>query len=124
MQELAKLQDQVPAFSSEKAIGIVERELGAPINRLFRDFQRRPIAAASLGQVHRAVLHDGRQVVVKIQRPGLRKLFDIDLYNLKVFAELLDRGDPIRDFTGIYQECATILYQVRSTASSYANYTS
>lgn len=51
MQELSKLQDRVPAFASEKALSIVERELGAPVTTLFRTFDRRPIAAASLGQV-------------------------------------------------------------------------
>lgn len=52
MQELSKLQDKVPAFASEKALSIVEKELGAPASQLFRSFDRRPIAAASLGQVY------------------------------------------------------------------------
>lgn len=50
-------------------------------------------------------------MVVKVQRPGLRKLFDIDLANMKQLAALLDKGDSARDFTGIYEECRTILYQ-------------
>lgn len=66
--------------------------------QLFFTFERRPIAAASLGQVHRAVLHTGEQVVIKVQRPGLRQLFDIDLKNLKRLAEQLDKGDENRDF--------------------------
>ncbi|WOK99812.1 hypothetical protein Cni_G08524 [Canna indica] len=77
--ELAKLQDRVPAFSPEKAKAFVKSELGCPIEVLFKEFEDRPIAAASLGQVHRAVLHSGERVAVKIQRPGLKKLFDIDL---------------------------------------------
>ncbi|KAH7576605.1 hypothetical protein JRO89_XS01G0116800 [Xanthoceras sorbifolium] len=77
--ELAKLQDRVPAFSPEKAKRFIESELGAPIEQLFKTFEERPIAAASLGQVHRAILHNGEKVVVKVQRPGLKKLFDIDL---------------------------------------------
>lgn len=109
--ELSKLQDRVPSFSADKAIAIIERELGQPIDKLFRSFERRPIAAASLGQVHRAVLFSGEQVVVKVQRPGLKQLFDIDLQNLKVLAKQLDRQDESgrSDFSGIYDECASIL---------------
>lgn len=111
-QELSKLQDRVPAFSADKAEAIIERELGAPVGVLFRKFDRQPIAAASLGQVHRATLHSGEQVVVKVQRPGLRQLFEIDLQNLEKVAEQLDKGDEAtRDFKGIYQECAKILYE-------------
>ncbi|XP_040383346.1 protein ACTIVITY OF BC1 COMPLEX KINASE 7, chloroplastic-like [Oryza brachyantha] len=75
--ELAKLQDRVPAFSPEKARAFIEKEKGCPIEVVFKE-EDRPIAAASLGQVRRAVLHNGERVAVKV-RPGLRKLFDIDL---------------------------------------------
>ncbi|KAJ4833820.1 Protein ACTIVITY OF BC1 COMPLEX KINASE 7, chloroplastic [Turnera subulata] len=113
--ELAKLQDRVPAFSAKKAKGFIESELGAPINVLFREFEDQPIAAASLGQVHRAILHNGEKVVVKVQRPGLKRLFDIDLQNLQLVAEYFQRsetlGGPTRDWMGIYEECAKILYQ-------------
>ena len=64
-------------------MGIVEQEIGRPISDVFERFDRDPIAAASLGQVHRARLK-GREVVVKVQRPGLKALFDIDLKNLRV----------------------------------------
>ncbi|XP_078439015.1 protein kinase superfamily protein [Wolffia australiana] len=115
VEELAKLQDRVPAFSPEKAKAFVQAELGAPINVLFKEFEERPIAAASLGQVHRAILHNGEKVVVKIQRPGLKKLFDIDLRNLKLVAEYFQRsetlGGPSRDWIGIYDECSKILYE-------------
>jgi len=79
------LQDKVPAFSPQKARGFIESELGAPIDELFKEFEDRPIAAASLGQVHRAILHNGEKVVIKVQRPGLKKLFDIDLRKLCSF---------------------------------------
>lgn len=111
IQELSKLQDRVPAFSSQKAISIIEKDLGQPISVLFKSFETRPIAAASLGQVHKAVLHSGEQVVVKVQRPGLKQLFDLDLENLRILAELLDKQDEARDLTGVYKECAKILYE-------------
>ncbi|KAI3465543.1 hypothetical protein Pfo_022206 [Paulownia fortunei] len=113
--ELAKLQDKVPAFSPSKAKNLIERELGAPIHVLFKEFEDLPMAAASLGQVHRAILHNGEKVVVKVQRPGLKKLFDIDLQNLKLITEFFQRsetlGGPTRDWIGIYEECAKILYE-------------
>ncbi|PIN20363.1 putative unusual protein kinase [Handroanthus impetiginosus] len=111
--ELVKLQDKVPAFSTIKAKGLIEKEFGAPIHMLFKDFEDLPIAAASLGQVHRAVLHNGEKVVVKVQRPGLKKLFDIDLRNLKMVAEYFQRNETLggKDWIGIYEECSKILYQ-------------
>ncbi|GMP66517.1 hypothetical protein CsSME_00026849 [Camellia sinensis var. sinensis] len=113
--ELAKLQDKVPAFSPKKAKAFIANELGAPVDILFKEFEDQPIAAASLGQVHRAVLHNGEKVVVKVQRPGLKKLFDIDLRNLKLIAEYFQKsetlGGPTRDWIGIYEECAKILYE-------------
>lgn len=113
--ELAKLQDRVPAFAPNKARSFIQKELGAAVDVLFKAFEDPPIAAASLGQVHRATLHNGEQVVVKVQRPGLKKLFDIDLRNLKLVAEYFQKsetlGGPTRDWIGIYEECATILYQ-------------
>ncbi|KAH6788635.1 Protein kinase superfamily protein [Perilla frutescens var. frutescens] len=115
VEELAKLQDRVPAFSPSKAKSFVEKELGAPISMLYKEFEDLPIAAASLGQVHRAILHNGEKVVVKVQRPGLKKLFDIDLKNLKLIAEYFQKsetlGGPTRDWVGIYEECAKILYE-------------
>lgn len=113
--ELAKLQDRVPAFSSQKAREFIATELGAPVDILFKEFEDQPIAAASLGQVHRVILHNGEKAVVKVQRPGLKRLFDIDLRNLKLIAEYFQNseslGGPTRDWMGIYEECATILYQ-------------
>ncbi len=61
---------------------IIEEQLGGPLASHFEEFERAPIAAASLGQVHRA-RWNGRRVVVKVQRPGLRELFEIDLKNLR-----------------------------------------
>lgn len=111
-EELAQLQDRVPAFSADKVREILTVQLGAPPSVLFAAFDERPLAAASLGQVHRATLHDGTQVVVKVQRPGLKELFDIDLKQLGRVAALLDAQDEgRRDLKGIHAECCTILYQ-------------
>lgn len=113
--ELAELQDQVPPFDPNTAVQIVEEELGRPVDLIFDRFDRDPIAAASLGQVHRAKLR-GKEVVVKVQRPGLKALFDIDLKNLRVIAENLQKVDPKsdgakRDWVAIYDECANVLYE-------------
>ncbi|KAF3776316.1 Uncharacterized protein EJ110_NYTH48568 [Nymphaea thermarum] len=115
VEELAKLQDRVPAFSPKKARDFIQRELGAPVDEIFKEFDDQPIAAASLGQVHRAILHNGEMVVVKVQRPGLKKLFDIDLRNLKLIAEYFQNsetfGGASKDWIGIYEECSKILYE-------------
>ena len=112
--ELSKLQDQVPAFSYDQVVSIVEADLGKPINVLYCHFDPIPLAAASLGQVHRAQLVTGEEVVVKVQRPGLKKLFTIDLEILKgitrYFQNHPDWGQG-RDWMGIYDECCKILWE-------------
>lgn len=114
VEELSKLQDKVPAFSYEQAKAIIEQDLGKPVQELYRNFDPIPIAAASLGQVHRAQLYSGEEVVVKVQRPGLVKLFQIDLAILKgitrYFQSHPDWGRG-RDWLGIYDECCKILYE-------------
>ena len=87
--ELKILQDNVPGFSGDVAVATIERELGKPINEIFESFDKRPIAAASLGQVHKAVLKgSGQEVAVKVQRTGLDDLFKNDLQNLKFAAKV------------------------------------
>lgn len=114
VEELAKLQDKVPAFSYEQVETIIEQELGKKIPELYQSFEPIPLAAASLGQVHKAVLHSGEAVVVKVQRPGLKKLFEIDLQILKGITRYFQnhpkwgRG---RDWLGIYEECCRILWE-------------
>ncbi|MEL7511378.1 MAG: AarF/UbiB family protein, partial [Cyanobacteria bacterium J06554_3] len=87
VEELSKLQDRVPAFSYEKVRETIETDFGRPLAELYQRFDPVPIAAASLGQVHCAQLHSGEEVVVKIQRPGLSRLFEIDLSILKGIAQ-------------------------------------
>ena len=115
VKELEKLQDNVPPFSSAMAVNMIRSELGRPVDEVFDDFQTEPIAAASLGQVHRAT-YKGKDVVVKVQRPGLRELFAVDLKNIRAIASLLQSVDPktdgaARDWVAIYDECSRILYQ-------------
>ncbi|MBE9171164.1 AarF/ABC1/UbiB kinase family protein [Pleurocapsales cyanobacterium LEGE 06147] len=114
VQELSQLQDRVPPFSSDLAIAIVEAELGKPIYTLFRDFERSPLAAASLGQVHKARLHTGEEVVVKVQRPGLEQIFNLDFEILHRLVRLANRFLPqVRKYKleAIYQEFFELLYQ-------------
>jgi predicted unusual protein kinase regulating ubiquinone biosynthesis (AarF/ABC1/UbiB family) len=114
VEELSKLQDRVPAFSYEKVGKIIEADLGKPIATMFRHFESVPLAAASLGQVHKAQLHSGEEIVVKVQRPGLMKLFAIDLNILRQIATYYQnhpRYGKGRDWLGIYDECQRILYQ-------------
>ncbi len=114
VEELSKLQDKVPAFSYEQTRAIIEQDLAKPIQELYRNFDPIPLAAASLGQVHRAQLHSGEEVVVKVQRPGLLKLFKIDLAILKSIARYFQRHPywgKGRDWLGIYEECYRILYE-------------
>mmetsp|Transcript_54864 Transcript_54864/g.90965 ORF Transcript_54864/g.90965 Transcript_54864/m.90965 type:complete len:754 (+) Transcript_54864:39-2300(+) len=87
--ELSRLQDRVPQFSNDEAFGIIEAELGSPPSRLFAAMQPEPLAAASLGQVYKATLHDGREVAVKVQRPGCEQTIALDLYILRAYSASL-----------------------------------
>ena len=113
IEEFSQLQDRVPPFSSELAIAAIERELGKPITVLFAEFNPTPIAAASLGQVHKARLHTGEDVVVKVQRPGLAKLFNLDFEILHRLVRWLNRFiKSVRKFNleAIYREFFELLY--------------
>ena len=93
IKELEKLQDNVPPFDSNTARDILKFNLGGKdVDEIFDEFQDVPIAAASLGQVHLAKLKGtGEKVVVKVQRPGLKALFDIDLKNVRALAVWLQK---------------------------------
>ncbi|MFS8740620.1 ABC1 kinase family protein [Synechococcus sp. WC10meta] len=115
VEELSKLQDQVPAFGYEQVAAIVQQELGKPIEQIYSYFDPTPLAAASLGQVHRAKLKSGEEVVVKVQRPGLVQLFTIDLEIGRGIAEFFQHHTPWggagRDWLGIYEECRRTLWE-------------
>ncbi|MEW6201127.1 MAG: AarF/ABC1/UbiB kinase family protein [bacterium] len=78
IRELSKLQDEVPPFQFSQVQETLEKELNRPMDTVFRSFARIPIASASIGQVHEAVLNDGREVAVKVQRPGIEQIVRID----------------------------------------------
>ncbi len=114
VQALGQLQDRVPAFSSDEAIALIESELGNSIHTLYRDFDHFPLASASLGQVHKARLHTGEDVVVKVQRPGLETLFNLDfevLHRLVRFSQRYLPGIRKYDLEAIYHEFFDLLYK-------------
>jgi ubiquinone biosynthesis protein len=92
--ELAKLQDRVPPFDAELAKARIESSLGRPVGELFGSFELKPLAAASIAQVHVATLPDGREVVVKVLRPGMREAIDLDLEVLHAIAGLAEEYWP------------------------------
>lgn len=92
--ELRYLQDEAPAIPFDEIRGTIETELGRPLEQCFADFDTTPLSAASLGQVHRAVLPDGREVTVKVLRPGVRQVIEADLQILSDAAYLLHRQVP------------------------------
>ena len=91
---LSKLREQAPTSSTAEIRGLVERELGAPISELFRDWEDEPVASASIGQVHRARLPDGRVVAVKVQHPGISKAVESDLENVGMLESVIGTFIP------------------------------
>lgn len=98
--ELANLQDAVPPFPGEQARTIIERQLGKPISELFAEFDEKPLASASIAQVHAAQLHEasgtrgGKAVVVKVVRPGIERRIRRDTELLKFLAAIVQRRHP------------------------------
>ncbi len=112
IEEFARLLDAAPPVPTAAIRQVIVEELGAPVEELFATFDETPIAAASIGQVHRATLPDGQAVVVKVQRPGIEQVVEADLDLLLRQARFLEkRSELMRDYNvlGIAQELASSL---------------
>ncbi len=101
IEALSRLQDDVAPFDYEQVEEIIGEELQVRISNVFASFERTPLAAASLGQVHRATLRDGREVVVKVQRPGIRAQVREDMEVLGELAEFLDKHTDVGHRFGV-----------------------
>ena len=101
---LSRLQDSVPPMSPELAAGVVTEELGLPPDRAFARWDPEPIAAASIGQVHRAMTHDGRAVAVKVQYPGIAESMAADLDNVSLLRRMLKVTAPSQDVDALVAE--------------------
>ena len=102
--KLAELRDSAPKVSFKEMRKVIEAEFEEPLDELFEQFDTEPIAAASIGQVYRATLHDGRAVAVKVQYPGVASAVRADLKNLGMILRLFSRMAPGLDVQGIAQE--------------------
>ena len=101
---LSRLQDSVPPMSAELAARVVTEELGQPPERAFATWDPEPIAAASIGQVHRAITHDGRAVAVKVQYPGIAETIEADLGNVALLRRMLKISAPQQDVDALLAE--------------------
>jgi predicted unusual protein kinase regulating ubiquinone biosynthesis (AarF/ABC1/UbiB family) len=115
VKELAKLQDQVPAFPTAEAFARIEAELGRPVHECYPEIDSEPIAAASLGQVYRARLATGEEVAVKVQRPDLETIISFDiaiLYRLvKLTNRFFPRANENADWEGMLREFHTTIFE-------------
>jgi predicted unusual protein kinase regulating ubiquinone biosynthesis (AarF/ABC1/UbiB family) len=102
--ELAKLRDAAPTVSFKQMKRVIEEDLEQPISDVFASFEEEPIAAASIGQVYRATLKDGREVAVKVQYPGVAGAVRADMQNLDMIMRLLKRMTPGMDVKAITAE--------------------
>jgi ubiquinone biosynthesis protein len=113
IKELQKLQDEVPPFEYAQVGQLIKKELGADVSEIFKSFEQKTFAAASLGQVHHAILEDDNKVVVvKVQRPNIEKIIETDLDILFHLARLTERHIPasrLYDPVGIVEEFARVI---------------
>jgi predicted unusual protein kinase regulating ubiquinone biosynthesis (AarF/ABC1/UbiB family) len=122
---LASLQDEVPAEPFNHVVSVIEEELGKPLDHIFRSVETKATAAASLGQVHKAVLAStGEEVAVKVQRPNIEQLVRMDLGSLKFVIRVITRfvatGNFI-DLKGVYREFERTVYEEIDYVSEAAN---
>ena len=117
--ELVKLQDQVRPFSTDVLIHIIERSFDKPLMEIFKEFDKEPMAAASIAQVHSAVLHNGQEVVVKVVRPDIQKVIKRDIAIMEVLAFMIERyypdGKRLRPVEIVEEHAKTILNELDLT---------
>src|SRR5581483_2342271 len=118
LKALTRLQDSLEPFPFVEVEKIVSTELGVRLSKTFREFDHTPIAAASLGQVHRAILRDNREVAVKVQRPGVRELIVEDLDVFSEVAEFLDKHTE----TGKRYDFQNMLEELRKSLLAELDY--
>ena len=114
LDELIKLQDQLPAFDNELAMQIIESQLKRSVEELYKEISPRPVAAASLGQVYKARLYSGEEVAVKVQRPNLMPIITRDLYLLRWAATWIKPFLPLNlgdNLTIVVDEFGTKLFE-------------
>ncbi|WP_310486859.1 AarF/ABC1/UbiB kinase family protein [Chamaesiphon sp. VAR_69_metabat_338] len=114
LDELIKLQDQLPAFDNELAMQIIETQLKRSVEELYKEISPRPVAAASLGQVYKAKLYSGEEVAVKVQRPNLLPIITCDLYLLRWAATWIKPFLPLNlgdNLTIVVDEFGTKLFE-------------
>jgi predicted unusual protein kinase regulating ubiquinone biosynthesis (AarF/ABC1/UbiB family) len=114
LEELTKLQDQLPPFANDIAFQIIEAELGKPVEAIYRWISPAPVAAASLGQVYKGELHSGEVVAIKVQRPHLIPTLTLDLFILRTFAELFGDFLPLNlgnSLSAVIDEFGTKLFE-------------
>ncbi|WP_411974258.1 ABC1 kinase family protein [[Limnothrix rosea] IAM M-220] len=114
LEELIKLQDQLPSFSNAIAFALIEKDLGRSINDIYREISPNPIAAASLAQVYRGRLYSGEEVAIKVQRPQLLPVLTLDLYLMRIGAKFLAPYLPLNlghDLTLIIDEFGIKLFE-------------
>ena len=115
IEALSLLQDDVPPEDEDRITAILEEEIGAPLGEAFRRFETTPIASASIGQVHRAVLNDETAVAVKVQRPAIDSVIRLDMQILVSFLDTMKASLPPADYE-------TIVREVRTTISEEVDY--
>lgn len=114
LEELTKLQDQLPPFDSAIAFNMIEKELERPVKEIYREISPEPVAAASLGQVYPAVLHTGEEVAVKVQRPNLEPILTLDLFIMRWGVRKIKSWLPLNlghDLTLIIDEFGIKLFE-------------
>jgi len=131
-EEFSKLQDNVKPFNFEHVRKIVEEEFKKPLESVFVKFEKEPIASASVGQVHRATLGDGKLVAVKIQRPYIDKTFEVDIQLFYHFASLLEKHYPelkdynfvqiVKEFEEYTKNELDYMYEARNIDIFYNNF--